>query len=247
MTLFKRLLPLTLLLWAARPTVAQYARHDNILVGPRGAAMPGQFVAVCSEPANVSTTPCSPLIQLYSSSSGGTISNPVQADSLGNYHFYAAPGVYTLQSYGPMIQAPLVQTDVAVGVAGPAGNVSGATIDISANTLKNATNTPGHYPRNNGTQYTDSAIPSTDLPATTSNCSGIQVADGLNAGGTPACGVPSAFGASGSSHSAGYVPDPGGSAGSTRFLREDATWATPAAGGVTESAFGWGVTNLTLP
>jgi len=37
--------------------------------------------------------------------------------------------------------------------------------------------------------------------------------------------------ASGASHAAGIVPDPGSSAGSTKFLREDATWAVPAGGG----------------
>jgi hypothetical protein len=35
------------------------------------------------------------------------------------------------------------------------------------------------------------------------------------------------FVASGSSHSAGAVPDPGSTAGTSRFLREDATWAAP--------------------
>jgi hypothetical protein len=35
------------------------------------------------------------------------------------------------------------------------------------------------------------------------------------------------FGASGSGHAPGAVPDPGSSAGSTRFLCEDATWAVP--------------------
>lgn len=39
------------------------------------------------------------------------------------------------------------------------------------------------------------------------------------------------FLASGGSHAAGIVPDPGSSAGTTRFLREDATWATPDGGG----------------
>lgn len=39
------------------------------------------------------------------------------------------------------------------------------------------------------------------------------------------------FGASGASHAAGGVPDPGSTAGTTRFLREDATWATPAGSG----------------
>jgi hypothetical protein len=40
----------------------------------------------------------------------------------------------------------------------------------------------------------------------------------------------SSFGASGSSHASGAVPDPGATAGTTRFLREDATWAVPPAG-----------------
>lgn len=39
------------------------------------------------------------------------------------------------------------------------------------------------------------------------------------------------FGASGGSHSTGLVPDPGSSAGTTHFLREDATWVVPSAGG----------------
>lgn len=39
------------------------------------------------------------------------------------------------------------------------------------------------------------------------------------------------FGASGGSHSGGLVPDPGASAGTTRFLREDATWQTAGGGG----------------
>lgn len=39
------------------------------------------------------------------------------------------------------------------------------------------------------------------------------------------------FVASGGSHAIGLVPDPGASAGTTKFLREDATWAVPAGGG----------------
>lgn len=62
------------------------------------------------------------------------------------------------------------------------------TFDISANTLKSSSNTAGHYPRNNGsTGYVDSAIQSADLPGTTSNCTGSNFSQGLNAGGTPAC------------------------------------------------------------
>lgn len=39
------------------------------------------------------------------------------------------------------------------------------------------------------------------------------------------------FGASGASHSTGVVPDPGAVAGTTRFLREDATFAVPSGSG----------------
>lgn len=39
------------------------------------------------------------------------------------------------------------------------------------------------------------------------------------------------MGASGSNHAAGLVPDPGATAGSTKFLREDGTWQVPAGGG----------------
>jgi hypothetical protein len=38
------------------------------------------------------------------------------------------------------------------------------------------------------------------------------------------------MGPSGASHAAGSVPDPGATAGATRYLREDATWAVPAGG-----------------
>jgi trimeric autotransporter adhesin len=39
------------------------------------------------------------------------------------------------------------------------------------------------------------------------------------------------FGASGSAHARGAVPDPGATAGATRYLREDGSWAVPVGGG----------------
>lgn len=48
----------------------------------------------------------------------------------------------------------------------------------------------------------------------------VENVDGLNV-----------FGASGSNHSSGLVPDPGATAGSTKYLREDGTWAVPSGGG----------------
>ena len=47
------------------------------------------------------------------------------------------------------------------------------------------------------------------------------------------------FHASGSGHAAGAVPDPGATAGATRYLREDGTWATVSgSGGTTTSQLG---------
>jgi hypothetical protein len=122
------------------------------------------------------------------------------------------------------ITAPVVTSPSTTGTDSGAETLQNKTFDISANTFKNSTNTAGHYSRNNGTQYVDSTMQGADIPATTSNCSGVQFAQGLNAGHTPICATPPTFGASGASHAVGYVPDPGSSAGTTRFLREDATW-----------------------
>lgn len=56
----------------------------------------------------------------------------------------------------------------------------------------------GHYLRGNGTNYVDSTLLAGDLPV---------------------------FGASGGSHAPGAVPDPGATAGTTHWLREDKSWA----------------------
>lgn len=117
---------------------------------------------------------------------------------------------------------PNLNAQLHNGKTAPAGNIVGdtdsqtlsnKTFDISLNTLKTATNTAAHYPRNNGTAYVDSTIQATDVPV---------------------------FVASGASHAPGAVPDPGASAGTTHFLREDATWATVPPSGVSEATFGWG-------
>ncbi|MGD0443021.1 MAG: SGNH/GDSL hydrolase family protein [Edaphobacter sp.] len=48
------------------------------------------------------------------------------------------------------------------------------------------------------------------------------------------------FGISGSGHAPGAVPDPGATAGSTRYLREDGTWSVPAGGGSSGLGVGTG-------
>lgn len=61
------------------------------------------------------------------------------------------------------------------------------------------------------------------------NTAGTANASDLTA--SQATAMLSPFVASGASHAKGLVPDPGATSGTTKFLREDATWATPAGGG----------------
>jgi hypothetical protein len=80
---------------------AQGVRYDNIVLGPRGGPVASANIAVCAAGASTTSAPCSPLATIYSDE-GLTqpLANPMQADSLGNYGFWAAPGHYIVQIYG---------------------------------------------------------------------------------------------------------------------------------------------------
>jgi len=103
----KRILFLVLFSWLlAIPGLAQNnPRYDGVVQSRAGWPAPGATVAVCSQPAVTSTTPCTPLVPLCLSASdgcsgaqggGGTAANPLTADGLGNYHFYLKNGQCTL-------------------------------------------------------------------------------------------------------------------------------------------------------
>jgi hypothetical protein len=80
---------------------AQGVRYDNIVLGPRGGPVGAATIAVCSSSATTATTPCSPLATIYSDEAlTQPLANPMQADSLGNYGFWAPPGHYVVQIYG---------------------------------------------------------------------------------------------------------------------------------------------------
>lgn len=74
------------------------------------------------------------------------------------------------------------------------------------------------------TSFTTGTINVSTLNATT--ITGGISASSITSGTVSAARLP-VFGPSGSTHSVGAVPDPGATAGSTRFLREDGTWAAP--------------------
>ena len=83
--------------------------------------------------------------------------------------------------------------------------------------------------------FTAGTIDTGILNATTINGS---VSGASISSGTIAASHLPLFGASGSAHAPGIVPDPGAIAGSTRFLREDGTWVAPSGGGALSVAQG---------
>jgi hypothetical protein len=88
-------------------------------------------VALCTQPATTSTTPCTPAAPLCSSVADLVCAspNPVTADGLGNYFFYVKNGSCTLASpctlqfYGSAVTTRL-QPDQSFGGGGGASGLS---------------------------------------------------------------------------------------------------------------------------
>ncbi|MFZ0213915.1 MAG: hypothetical protein WAL55_14505, partial [Candidatus Acidiferrales bacterium] len=51
--------------FAAAAAHAQGSRHDGMVLGEEGKPVAGATVVVCTQPANVTVTPCTPLASLY--------------------------------------------------------------------------------------------------------------------------------------------------------------------------------------
>lgn len=122
------LLRVFLLLWLAVPCFAQN-RHvtGTVFRNLNGYAspVPAASVVACTQPANTSVAPCTPLAPLCSSSSDTTCSGtwPATADANGNYDFYVPPNAtgYTLQFYGAGL-TPYILADQGMT---PTANLNG--------------------------------------------------------------------------------------------------------------------------
>src|ERR1700687_3920906 len=81
---------------------AQGSRKDDIVFNAQGRPMAGATVRVCTSVAT--GQPCTPLASVYSDPAlTQALTNPLSADGLGNYNFYAAPGRYMIELSGPGI------------------------------------------------------------------------------------------------------------------------------------------------
>ncbi|HEY5055701.1 MAG TPA: SGNH/GDSL hydrolase family protein [Acidobacteriaceae bacterium] len=101
---------------------------------------------------------------------------------------------------------------------------------VSADVVQYSPNTSNLTIGLRGTSYsfTPSGFNAGTINATTIN--GSLDAGHITTGTVAAARLP-LFGAAGTAHAAGAVPDPGPTPGSTRFLREDGAWMAPSGGG----------------
>jgi hypothetical protein len=115
--------------------MSSFFRSDRQVTDALGNAIAGASVAFCSQPANTTTLPPSPLITLYSDSTGDTeITNPLTTNGLGSCFAYMPAGTYSVVIYGTGIATVVLsdQTITSPETAGwnndssNAGSISGA-------------------------------------------------------------------------------------------------------------------------
>jgi hypothetical protein len=119
---------LVILLGVVGGAHAQGSRKDDIVFGPSGHPIAGATVRVCQ--ATATGSPCTPLATLYTNATLTTTSaNPLQADGIGNYHFYAPAGRYLIQITGPGLTGTMSYPDV---ILAPDVSSTSSGNDISA-------------------------------------------------------------------------------------------------------------------
>jgi hypothetical protein len=109
-------------------------RTDGWVKSTLGAAVPGAQVYVCTQPANVSSFPPTPLANVFSDVNGLVpVTQPIITDGFGHYDFYAPAGVYTIViGLGGAIQQ--VYPDQSVGGAsGTTGGGGGTALVLQVN------------------------------------------------------------------------------------------------------------------
>lgn len=111
-----------------------YFRTDGWVKSTQGPAVPGAQVYVCTQPANATALPPTPLANIFSDVNGLVpITQPIITDGFGHYDFYAAAAVYTVVvGLGGVIQQ--VYPDQSVGGAsGTTGGGGGTALSIQVN------------------------------------------------------------------------------------------------------------------
>lgn len=122
---------------------------DGVVLSRSGAPAPGALVYVCPQPATVSSSGCTPTPTLCSSLTdvSCTQPNPVQADGLGNYHFYvpSASIPYTLCFVGSTLTTSCLPDQGTAGGGGGGGGCANCALQTLGNLTTTALNVPLNF------------------------------------------------------------------------------------------------------
>jgi hypothetical protein len=119
-------------------------RMDGWIKTAIGPAVAGAQIYVCApQPANVGSAPPSPLAFIFSDPNGLVpVAQPLIADGLGHYDFYALAGLYTIVvAFGGKVSNFYPDQSLGAVGTGQGGNpyIAGANINIIGNVIS-ATN-----------------------------------------------------------------------------------------------------------
>lgn len=181
-----------------------------------GGGVPNATVRVCTWSASPSV-PCTPTVTIYSDrdlASGHAITNPTTSDGAGNYIFYIAPGLYTVQ-VSSSITSTLSQSVMVPVAPDSTGKIPSSVLPSSYATIQ------------------DEGTPLTQRDTINFTGAGITCTD---SGGVTACDVPG--GGGGGITGSGAAPflalfNGPSSITSSAFFKDDGTFASicyPAGG-----------------
>jgi hypothetical protein len=84
-----------------------YYRRDDGIVDPMGAGISGVQIALATQPADTSSFPPTPAVQLYADPLGKIpLKTAPQTDAYGRCFYYTLPGIYTVVYRSPQIATP---------------------------------------------------------------------------------------------------------------------------------------------
>ncbi|MGH9734664.1 MAG: glycosyl hydrolase family 28-related protein [Candidatus Acidiferrales bacterium] len=126
-------------------TFGQGSQRQSVAISVQGIPVPGASVWACQpgSTANYNTTPPCTLANIYSDPSLAAqflVTQPVVADGLGNYTYYAPAGTYVevitgsnTTGYSSKIVLACAPNSTAAGCSGAAGNPAGSDTQVQIN------------------------------------------------------------------------------------------------------------------